>query len=46
MTMELLASLHGNYQPAQRDEQKTLPYQILKGVTVEENAGKILALVN
>ena len=46
MTIELLASLHGNYQPAQKDEQKTLPYQILKGVTVEENAGKILALVN
>ena len=46
MMMEVLASLHGNYQPAQRDEQKTLPYQIQKGVTVEENAGKILALVN
>merc|ERR1711936_664352 len=42
MMMEVLASLHGNYQPAQRDEQETLPYQILKGVTVEENARNIL----
>merc|ERR1712130_809513 len=45
VTMEFLASYHDKYEPAQIDEPKTLAFEILKGVTIEENAQKIVTLL-
>merc|ERR1712130_375578 len=45
VTMEFLASYHDKYEPAQSDEPKTLAFEILKGVTIEESAQKIVTLL-
>ena len=43
---EILASVHSKYRPAQSGEPKTLAFEILKGVTIDENAQKIVSLLN
>ena len=45
VAIEMLASMHDKYEPAQSDEPKTLAFEIVKGVTIEENAQKIVALL-
>ena len=43
---EVLASRHRIHEPAQSDEPKTVAFEILKEATVEENAQKIISLIN
>jgi len=46
VVIDILASIHDKYEPAQSGEPKTLAFEILKGVTIEENAKKIVAILN
>ena len=46
VVIDILASIHDKYEPAQSGEPKTLAFEILKGVTIEENAKKIVGILN
>ena len=43
---EKMAKIHWKFQPAQEDEPKTTAFQMLRGVSKQDNADAVLRIIN